>query len=180
MVPEDVMDQDVENGRKLYQSHPVKKESAELIGGSSMQILLDEGIGSDEAELAREEALIGERLWNFNLSSWPANNQKSRRLRLFLKTANGEVLGGIIGKIYRGALFIDKLYIDNPLRGRGWGELLLLRAESIARAEGAVFSHLDTFSFQAPGFYEKLGYETFGVLDDYPDGLKRYFYKKKL
>ena len=38
---------------------------------------------------------------------------------------------------------------------------------------------VETFSFQAPGFYRKLGYEPFGELD-YPPGHKRIFLHKRL
>jgi hypothetical protein len=31
-------------------------------------------------------------------------------------------------------------------------------------------SHLDTFDFQAQAFYEKLGYEPLGVLNECPPG----------
>ena len=46
--------------------------------------------------------------------------------------------------------------------------------ESEAARRGCHSSHLDTFDFQALGFYEKLGYRTFGELDDYPPGHRRY------
>jgi GNAT superfamily N-acetyltransferase len=101
-------------------------------------------------------------------------------LRLFLRTAEGDLLGGLLGKIYRSALFVDILYVNEGLRRQGWGERLLRRAESIAKVKGATFAHLDTFSFQSPEFYEKQGYHCFGILDDYTDGLKRYFYRKAL
>lgn len=176
MVPEGVMERDIENGRKLYKNNAL----AASLESPSMQIVLDEGLDTGEEEQIRDEALISESLWNYNLQSWPTNVEKSRKLRLFLRTAEGELLGGLIGKIYRNALFVDKLFVEDNLRGQGWGERLLSRAESIAKKDGAAFAHLDTFSFQAPDFYEKLGYKAFGILDDYPDGLKRYFYKKTL
>ena len=39
---------------------------------------------------------------------------------------------------------------------------------------------LDTHSFQARPFYEARGYKVFGVLDDYPEGHKKFFLSKKL
>jgi len=185
MVPEEVMEKDIENGRKLYQNSTWSIQSSNFNSGTShearsMQIVLDEGLDTSEEEQTRDEALISEKLWHYNLQSWPTQVEKSRMLRLFLRTAEGELLGGLIGKIYRSALFVDKLFVEDALRGQGWGERLLSRAETIAKKEGVVFAHLDTFSFQAPDFYEKLGYKAFGILDNYPDGLKRYFYKKTL
>ena len=39
---------------------------------------------------------------------------------------------------------------------------------------------LDTFEFQARGFYEGIGYECFGELPNYPKGFSRFFMKKTL
>lgn len=49
------------------------------------------------------------------------------------------------------------------------------RIEHAAGARGANAAHLDTYDFQALGFYEKRGYRVFGQLDDYPPGHTRYF-----
>ena len=53
-------------------------------------------------------------------------------------------------------------------------------AEAEARQRGAQNAYLDTFSFQAPDFYKKLGYQVFGELPDFPTGHQRYFLKKEL
>ena len=57
---------------------------------------------------------------------------------------------------------------------------VLLGVESIAREHGCTFAHTCTFTYQAPDFYQHLGYRVFAVLDDYPEGIKEYFLKKKL
>jgi GNAT superfamily N-acetyltransferase len=67
----------------------------------------------------------------------------------------------------------------DDLRGRGVGRELMAQAEARAVERGCHAAWLDTFSFQARGFYEKLGYEEFGTLD-YPPIHKRYFMKKLL
>ena len=54
------------------------------------------------------------------------------------------------------------------------------QAEALALARGCDAIFLDTFDFQAPGFYEKLGFEVFGVLPDYPRGHKRFYMVKQL
>jgi hypothetical protein len=54
------------------------------------------------------------------------------------------------------------------------------RAESEAIVRGCHHAWLDTFEFQARGFYERLGYRCFGELNDYPTGFARYFMKKAL
>jgi hypothetical protein len=56
----------------------------------------------------------------------------------------------------------------------------LSAAEDEARRRGAKHAYLDTFSFQAPDFYEQHGYQVFGTLDDFPAGHQRYFMTKEL
>ena len=53
-----------------------------------------------------------------------------------------------------------------------------MEAEAIRR--GCKGAYLDTFSYQARPFYEKLGYEVFGTLDDYPTGHQRFYMRKRL
>ena len=49
-----------------------------------------------------------------------------------------------------------------------------------AKAAGCYMAQLDTFDFQAPGFYEKQGYEIFGTLTNAPKGHTHYYMKKTL
>ncbi len=86
----------------------------------------------------------------------------------------------MLGETYWDWLYIDLLWVKDELRGRGYGRRLLTLAENEARQRGAKNAYLDTFSFQAPEFYEQLGYEVFGELQDYPAGHQRYFFTKKL
>ncbi|MBN1956240.1 MAG: GNAT family N-acetyltransferase, partial [Anaerolineae bacterium] len=63
---------------------------------------------------------------------------------------------------------------------RGHGHRLLTAVEDEARRRGAKYAHLDTFSFQAPDFYEQHGYRVFGELEDFPPGHRRYYFTKRL
>jgi hypothetical protein len=49
-----------------------------------------------------------------------------------------------------------------------------------ARPQDCTDAFLDTFSFQARPFYEKLGYHIFGTLENHPAGHQHYFMTKKL
>ena len=102
------------------------------------------------------------------------------RLTLLLRDSSGEVVGGLLGEIYWDWLHIDILWVHETLREHGYGRKLMATAEREATARGCGSAFLDTFSFQALPFYERLGYEVFGELADYPPGHRRYFLKKSL
>jgi ribosomal protein S18 acetylase RimI-like enzyme len=70
--------------------------------------------------------------------------------------------------------------VHEDLRGRGYGTQLIEAAEQEASAQGGYQVLLDTHSFQAPEFYQKLGYEVFGVLDGYPRHHRHYDLRKHL
>jgi GNAT superfamily N-acetyltransferase len=71
------------------------------------------------------------------------------------------------------------MWLADHLRGAGLGRDLIGQAERIAIRRGCHSAYLDTFSFQARGFYEALGYTLFGTLD-YPPGHQRRFLQKRL
>ncbi|WLD65637.1 GNAT family N-acetyltransferase [Pseudomonas sp. OVF7] len=91
-----------------------------------------------------------------------------------------EVVGGLYGKISYGWLFIELLSVPDQLRTQGTGSRLMRAAEELARQHGCTGIWLDTFSFQAPGFYRKLGFTEFGHIADYPPGHQRHFFQKRL
>lgn len=92
---------------------------------------------------------------------------------------NQAVLGGLWGRTGYDWLFVELLVVPAALRGRGIGSDLMGRAEREALERGCHGAWLDTFDFQARGFYERLGYACFGELPNYPVG-PRYFMKKSL
>ncbi len=100
--------------------------------------------------------------------------------RLGMRNAQGELCAGILCRRMLKSCFVELLYVSAALRKAGIGSFLLEKAEAAAREAGCLFIHLDTFSFQAPEFYKRHGYQVYGVLDDYPDGYKRYYLKKTL
>jgi GNAT superfamily N-acetyltransferase len=104
-----------------------------------------------------------------------------RELRVMVRDpADGTALGGMTGHTQHGWLFIKLLWLPERFRGTGIGTELMRRAEAEARARGCVGVWLDTFSFQARGFYERLGYRAFGEIPDHPPGEARHFLLKRL
>ena len=98
----------------------------------------------------------------------------------FMRDENGKLLGCVWGYINWNWLQVGLVWLSEDLRSGGYGKQLFLALEDIARERGCEFAHLDTFSYQARPFYEKLGYEVFATLENYPPGQQRFFMKKAL
>ena len=91
----------------------------------------------------------------------------------------GELAGGLIAFTHWNWLFLKQLWIADEIRGFGVGKRLVLAAEEEAVRRGCQHAHCDTFSFQALGFYQRLGYTIFGRLEDYPPGHSRFYLQKR-
>jgi GNAT superfamily N-acetyltransferase len=101
------------------------------------------------------------------------------RFGVFVRGADETIRAGLDGLLEGGWLFVNNLWVEEALRRSGVGTVPVREAERIAAERGCHSAWLDTFSFQAPLFYQKLGYEVFGTLD-YPPKNKRYFLRRKL
>lgn len=124
--------------------------------------------GAPAADVAAVEA--GLRAFNVARIGDPGDEP----VHVFLRDANGRVVGGLLGHIRWRWLYVAKLWIDDAHRGAGHGAALLAAAEGQARERGCLGAYLDTFEYQARPFYEQLGYHVFGALEGYPPGYRQY------
>lgn len=131
----------------------------------------DEGRNED-----REAVVAG--LMEYNRRHAPAPN--FQMLGLLLKSADGVTVGGLWGRSGYEWLFVELLFVPESMRGSGVGTALMRQAEEVAHGRGCAGVWLDTFSFQALGFYQKLGYSLFGELKDHPRGMSQYWLQKRL
>ncbi|MCF5140822.1 GNAT family N-acetyltransferase [Pseudomonas sp. PA-6-1D] len=128
---------------------------------------------------AQEREAILKPLRAFNRSH--TGQMPSETVGILLRDpASQEVVGGLYGEISFGWLFIELLSIPDQMRTQGTGTRLMRAAEDLARERGCEGIWLDTFSFQAPGFYRKQGFTEFGHIADFPPGHKRHFFHKRL
>lgn len=130
-----------------------------------------------EAPVAADREAIAAPLRAYNLSKVATIEIKP--LAIALRDADGHTIGGLWGETALAWLHVDLLAVPESLRGQDVGTALMRRAEAIARERGCVGAWLDTFAFQARGFYEKLGYQVFGEISDHPVGSARYFLSKR-
>jgi ribosomal protein S18 acetylase RimI-like enzyme len=106
-------------------------------------------------------------------------SNRKKEITMHVKNEQGEIVAGGNGYVHFNYFFIEHLFVSDTLRGQGVGAKLLEKMEAEARARQCDHVWLDTFSFQAPGFYEKQGYKRFGNLANYPPGHQRHFYFKE-
>lgn len=93
---------------------------------------------------------------------------------------NGKVVAGLTGNTFWNWLHVGTLWVDDALRGQGIGSALMQVAEEEAKKRGCVGAFVWTESFQGKGFYPKLGYKEFVVMDDFPIGHQRIGFMKSL
>lgn len=103
-----------------------------------------------------------------------------RPVAILLHDEAGNVVGGLWGRTVYEWLLVEYLVVPEGMRGSNLGTQLMASAEAIAKDRGCVGSWLTTFTFQAQGFYERLGYSVFATLDNSPGDAVRIFMQKRL
>jgi GNAT superfamily N-acetyltransferase len=121
---------------------------------------------------------ISDGLDAYNNSIVPGGDWKP--LWIVGRDGDGSVQAGIRGVTEFDWLFVIWLWVAEPYRRKGVGSRLLSGAEAIARERRCSSCYLDTFSFQAPEFYKRQGYQEFGRLEDFPPGHARIWLRKAL
>lgn len=106
--------------------------------------------------------------------------QAAQRHVLARYDAQGELLAGLVAWSYWNCLYIDQLWVCEVARARGLGRALMDEAEALALRLGLDGLRLETFSFAAPGFYHRLGYQEYGHLQGMPSGVGRHYLCKWL
>jgi len=91
-------------------------------------------------------------------------------LGLFTRAPDGSPLAGAFGWTWGGTCYLRYLFVSENLRGQGQGTRLMRAVESEAKARGCQQIVLETHDFQAPRFYQKLGFSIVGRVDNYPQG----------
>lgn len=123
--------------------------------------------------------VIYQGLKSFNMRHLP--DQELRTLACYVEDDEGNFAGGLTGEIYTNTLFVEFLWVDEQQRQLGIGSLLMERIESEAKEYDVTDLYLDTYSFQAPDFYAKLGFKEVGRYTGFPTaGVDKIFLQKKI
>jgi GNAT superfamily N-acetyltransferase len=122
---------------------------------------------------------LGRKLRHFNYGA-VGEYPEQQHIRIDARDENDRLLGGIRGFVFLYWLNLDVLFVEEDARGARLGSRLLAEAERQAIALGAKNAKLDTFEWQARGFYLKHGYEEYARIDDYAPGFYLALMKKSL
>ena len=135
-------------------------------------------IRMSDAPAADDRRELEDRLNAFNVES--TGYRDARDLACFVRDAEGTLVAGIDGFTWGGYAHVAVLWVSKPLRGQGLGRRLLEAAEAEARERGCTSIVLSSHEFQAPGFYEKVGYHPVGATEDTPVGFRELHFQKRL
>ena len=126
----------------------------------------------------QDQKSIYEGLLKYNLERLEDKSPKD--LGVYARDEAGNIIAGLIGNTHGNWLSVKFLWVSESFRGSGIGSEILRQAEATAKERGCKYVFLDTFSFQAPLFYQKHGYREVFVLEEYPLTGKRYYFTKSL
>ncbi|MFG2603855.1 GNAT family N-acetyltransferase [Streptomyces sp. NPDC048514] len=142
-----------------------------------------------EAEVDKDRRdLLLSRLRDTNTAASPVlaalrgtPGEREAPLHVWALDTAGNLAAGLVGHTWTTWLHVSYLWVDAVHRGTGLGSRLLTEAERIATTDrGCTASRLETWDFQAPGFYRRQGYEVVGTIPDYPPGVTEYILTKQL
>jgi ribosomal protein S18 acetylase RimI-like enzyme len=102
-------------------------------------------------------AFLTDRIYEFN--SKATGYFDAKLLAGCVRGESDEVIAGFTGHTWGGCCELANLWVHEQYRGQGFGSLLMRAAETEALARDCQQIVVLTHSFQAPGFYERMGYE---------------------
>ena len=123
-------------------------------------------------------AEVRDRLAAWNISA--SGIAGERWMAALVRDGAGDLMGGAVGRVWGAVLELRFLWVHETLHGCGIGSKLLEQIEQHGAGMGCKTVITDTFSFQAPEFYRKHGYEVFGIIEGYPEAIAKYFLRKTI
>jgi GNAT superfamily N-acetyltransferase len=123
-------------------------------------------------------AFLDERIYEYNAQATGCLD--GANFHCTQRDESGAIRAGIFGYTWAGCCYVSHLWVDATRRGRGVGAALLAAAEAHARVRHCSVVFVDTHSFQAPGFYERMGYAEEALVRDHPVGHTNTTFVKRL
>lgn len=126
----------------------------------------------------RDIQLLEDRLYEHN--SAQIGRDDGRIFSRIVRDEDSNIVAGIAGWTWAGICEITQLWVDEGTRKNGLGQLLLEIAELEAQSHSCYMILVRSYSFQAPHFYEKYGYKTEHIINDFPRGCGYYIMTKRI
>jgi GNAT superfamily N-acetyltransferase len=121
---------------------------------------------------------LEDRIYEFNSAATGITG--GEWLAIFVRDEEDRIVAGICGNTWGGCFEIRQLWVEKTRRKQGLGTRLLGAAEQEARRRGCQQILLMTFTFQAPAFYARHGFEVVAEVDDHPRGHRNLLLRKRL
>ena len=121
---------------------------------------------------------LGDRLYEFNVEATGISD--GELMIAVVRDESGSIIAGLSGHSWGGCCEIKQVWVHERMRGKGLGRDLMRSAEQEAIRRGCTQIVLSTHSFQAPGFYEQLGYRKLASIPEYPAGHENIVYIRRL
>jgi ribosomal protein S18 acetylase RimI-like enzyme len=121
---------------------------------------------------------LDDKVYEYNSST--INKYEGALFTKIIRDQNSNIIAGISGWTWALVSEITLLWVKEEYRKNGLGKMLLKAAEDEIIKKGCTTILLRSYNFQAPLFYEKNGYETVYILDDFPNGYKHYNLVKRI
>lgn len=128
--------------------------------------------------LGTETKVVGEGLDSFNRQAAPLDTVNP--LACLAKLSTGEVIGGAVGRTWGACCELQQLWVAEECRLCGIGTELLKRFETEAYSRGCRTFYLETFSFQSPELYLRMGYKTCSTISGFPNGIAKYVLMREM
>lgn len=125
-----------------------------------------------DQEMVADARIVSDGLDTFNHTVAPLHEVQP--LSCFARDSDDSVVGGAVGRTWGKCCELTELWVHDEHRGSGIGKQLLEQFESQARARGCSVFYLTTFSFQARGLYEQLGYEVKAEVKGFSGDIAKY------
>ena len=125
-----------------------------------------------------EIEFLEDRLYEFNTGATGIDG--GRTIGVFLRDDSRNIVAGATGYTWGEVCELRQVWVTADLRSRGVGRRLMKEAEAEAVRRGCRQLILTTHSFQAPGFYRKLGFEIVSEILDCPRGHSHLTLRKPL
>ena len=132
----------------------------------------------EDSPAAADVALLEEQVAAAAIAA--AGLGEEQEFGIFARSDDGCVLAGVSGVVWGGYCELQAMWVEESLRNRGLAHALIAGAEDEARRRGCALVVFHAYDLLVRGLYERLGYETVGVIENCPAGSAARWYRKVL